>query len=103
MNDLPPFDYHRPSTLAEACALLAEPGAVALAGGTDLMVHMRAGRRAPATVPSRPRRTSRFRPARSRGSAPREPSRRAVRGVRTRGTGPRRLGRNRNRTPVGFA
>ena len=38
----PPFAYHRPATLAEACGLLAaDPRAVAMAGGTDLMVHMR--------------------------------------------------------------
>jgi len=38
----PRFAYHRPETLAEACRLLArEPGAAVLAGGTDLMVHLR--------------------------------------------------------------
>lgn len=52
MNPLPPFEYCRPSTVAEACALLAAPGAVALAGGTDLLVHWRAGRRAAARVVS---------------------------------------------------
>jgi carbon-monoxide dehydrogenase medium subunit len=37
----PPFAYHRPATVAEACRILAgTPGAVALAGGTDLMVHL---------------------------------------------------------------
>jgi len=38
----PPFAYHRPTTLEEACRLLAaDPRATALAGGTDLMVHLR--------------------------------------------------------------
>jgi len=37
MMRLPPFTYVRPSGLAEACAALAEyPGAVPVAGGTDL-------------------------------------------------------------------
>lgn len=52
MNPLPPFEFCRPSTLDEACALLAAPGAMALAGGTDLLVHWRAGRRAPTRVVS---------------------------------------------------
>ena len=50
----PPFAYHRPATVAEACALLArEPEAAVLAGGTDLMVHLRQpwrGRHPPAVV-----------------------------------------------------
>lgn len=50
----PPFAYHRPATLGEACRLLADdPQAVALAGGTDLMVHLRQpwrGRRPAAVV-----------------------------------------------------
>jgi CO/xanthine dehydrogenase FAD-binding subunit len=38
----PSFAYHRPATLEEACRLLAaEPRAAILAGGTDLMVHLR--------------------------------------------------------------
>jgi CO/xanthine dehydrogenase FAD-binding subunit len=38
----PAFAYHRPTTLDEACRLLAaEPRATILAGGTDLMVHLR--------------------------------------------------------------
>jgi len=38
----PPFAYHRPASLAEACRILAaEPGAVVLAGGTDVLVHLR--------------------------------------------------------------
>ncbi len=50
----PRFAYHRPLTVAEACAVLArEPGAAVLAGGTDLMVHLRQawrGKRPPAVV-----------------------------------------------------
>lgn len=42
------FDYERPTNLAEAVRLLAEtPSAAILAGGTDLLVDLRAGRRAP--------------------------------------------------------
>jgi carbon-monoxide dehydrogenase medium subunit len=42
----PPFAYHRPATLEEACRLLAaEPRARVLAGGTDLLVHLRQGQR----------------------------------------------------------
>jgi CO/xanthine dehydrogenase FAD-binding subunit len=38
----PRFAYHRPETLEEACRILAaEPRAAVLAGGTDLMVHLR--------------------------------------------------------------
>ena len=38
------FDYAAPRTLSEALALLgANPGARLLAGGTDLLVQMRAG------------------------------------------------------------
>lgn len=50
----PHFAYHRPATVEEACAILArEPGAAILAGGTDLMVHLRQpwrGKRPPAVV-----------------------------------------------------
>jgi CO/xanthine dehydrogenase FAD-binding subunit len=50
----PQFGYHRPTTVAEACQLLArEPEAAILAGGTDLMVHLRQpwrDRRPPAVV-----------------------------------------------------
>lgn len=43
----------RPTSLADACAALAaEPGSVPLAGGTDLMVEVNAGRRLPPTVVS---------------------------------------------------
>ncbi len=40
-----PIDYIRPTSLAEAQAALARPGACALAGGTDLIVQLREGRR----------------------------------------------------------
>jgi carbon-monoxide dehydrogenase medium subunit len=50
----PPFAYRQPATLEEACRLLtAEPGAAVLAGGTDLLVHLRQpqrGRRPPAVI-----------------------------------------------------
>ena len=50
----PTFSYHRPTTIAEACEILArEPGAAVLAGGTDLMVHLRQpwrGKRPPTVV-----------------------------------------------------
>jgi len=50
----PRFAYHRPATLEEAWQLLvAEPRAAILAGGTDLMVHLRQpqrGRRPPAVI-----------------------------------------------------
>jgi CO/xanthine dehydrogenase FAD-binding subunit len=39
-----------PTTLADALAALAAPGAVALAGGTDLMVEINAGLRRPSDV-----------------------------------------------------
>lgn len=46
------FDYASPASLAEALSLLAEHGERArlLAGGTDLLVQMRAGRRTPDLV-----------------------------------------------------
>jgi len=39
--------YEAPTTIAQAARLLAEPGARALAGGTDLIVQMRTGRGEP--------------------------------------------------------
>jgi carbon-monoxide dehydrogenase medium subunit len=39
--------YEAPTTIARAAQLLGEPGARALAGGTDLIVQMRTGRSAP--------------------------------------------------------
>lgn len=48
------FAYHCPSSVEEACRILArEPGAAVLAGGTDLMVHLGQawrGKRPPAVV-----------------------------------------------------
>jgi xanthine dehydrogenase iron-sulfur cluster and FAD-binding subunit A len=46
------FDYYEPGTVAEACALLAQMGerARVLAGGTDLLVHMKMERAAPQAV-----------------------------------------------------
>jgi CO/xanthine dehydrogenase FAD-binding subunit len=46
-----PFKYERPSSLAEALRLLeAQPGAVLLAGGTDLVVELRNRSRKPSLV-----------------------------------------------------
>ena len=42
--------FHAPETVADACALLATPGARVLAGGTDLIVQMRSGRIAPGAI-----------------------------------------------------
>ena len=44
------FDYHRPESLAAASELLAQDKAVALAGGTDLIVAMRHRKVQPAMV-----------------------------------------------------
>lgn len=41
------FDYSTPSTVHQAVALLSRPGAMPLAGGTDLLVQMRAGAKSP--------------------------------------------------------
>ncbi|MCB2185038.1 MAG: FAD binding domain-containing protein [Deltaproteobacteria bacterium] len=49
---LPAFDYVRPANLAEAAAALAREGAVALAGGSDIMGIMRDGVQNPATLVS---------------------------------------------------
>ncbi len=42
---LPKFDYHEPTTIKEACEIMAEHGNKArlLAGGTDLIVHLKKG------------------------------------------------------------
>ena len=42
--------YHRPTTLAEAWQLAAEPGARFIAGGTDLMVRIRSGQQKPTAL-----------------------------------------------------
>jgi len=48
---LRPFDYHRPKTLEEACALgRSLPDAMFLAGGTDLLVKIRDGKSRPRHV-----------------------------------------------------
>lgn len=54
MGVMPRFDYHRPRSLAEAIDLLAHLGAGAqlIAGGTDLVVQMKAGARSPAHLVS---------------------------------------------------
>ncbi len=51
---LPRFDYHSPSTLAEACQILGKyrDGARLLAGGTDLLVNMKHKLLSPAHVVS---------------------------------------------------
>jgi len=51
---LPRFQYHEPSTLAEACRMMAELGGGVrpIAGGTDLVVNMRRGAVAPEHVVS---------------------------------------------------
>ena len=47
-----PFEYFAPTTLAEACALLARHNGSArmVAGGTDLLLKMKAGRLAPKVI-----------------------------------------------------
>ena len=40
---MPPFQYSEPRTVDEAVALLAQPGAVAMGGGTDLLPQVRDG------------------------------------------------------------
>jgi aerobic carbon-monoxide dehydrogenase medium subunit len=46
----PPFHYRKPAELDQALALLAEPGAVALAGGQDLVPLLNSRRIRPSTV-----------------------------------------------------
>jgi len=50
--NLPDFDYCMPDSLQDACSLLAEkgPGAMVLAGGTDLLNKMKHGLLAPAAL-----------------------------------------------------
>jgi len=50
----PRFEYHRPSSLVEACSLLQDlgPGALPLAGGTDVLVDLRRGSKHPRHVVS---------------------------------------------------
>lgn len=46
-----PFTYHRPKSVEEACAILAgDPLAYPLAGGTDLLVHMKWRQKRPTAV-----------------------------------------------------
>ncbi|HJV59466.1 MAG TPA: 4-hydroxybenzoyl-CoA reductase subunit beta [Albitalea sp.] len=52
MESVLSFELRRPATLQEAVAALAEPGARALAGGTDLLPNLRRGIEAPARLVS---------------------------------------------------
>ncbi len=47
MTSFEPYEYERAHTLGEALAMLQEPGATILAGGTDLLPRMRSRRVAP--------------------------------------------------------
>ena len=48
---MPQFDYVAPTTIDDAVkALVAQPSAKVLAGGTDLIVQLRSGRARPATI-----------------------------------------------------
>ena len=47
---LPSFTLERPTDLRSAALMLAEPGACALGGGTDLLPNLRRGIGAPATL-----------------------------------------------------
>jgi len=50
---IPDFRYHQPGTLEEVCRILAAgEGAVLLAGGTDLLVDLKQGKRCPEDVVS---------------------------------------------------
>ena len=50
MNCIPAFELLRPSSVEQALALLAAPGARILAGGTDLVPRLRRGLERPATL-----------------------------------------------------
>lgn len=52
MFSLPPFRYAAPDALADAVGLLAEPDAIAIAGGTDLVPSMKHRLFRPSTVVS---------------------------------------------------
>ena len=49
---LPRFDFHRPTSIAETCAILDEYGdsASLVAGGTDVLVNLRRKRFAPSQL-----------------------------------------------------
>ncbi|MFZ5864695.1 MAG: FAD binding domain-containing protein [Thermodesulfobacteriota bacterium] len=50
---LPKFDYRRPESIQEACAILLEqPSAKVMAGGTDLLVNMKHRVETPSTIVS---------------------------------------------------
>ena len=50
MDRLPEFSLHRPVDLGAALELMAQPGARALAGGTDLLPNLRRGLEGPPTL-----------------------------------------------------
>ena len=50
MDRIPAFELQRPSSVEQALALLAAPGARILAGGTDLVPRLRRGLERPATL-----------------------------------------------------
>lgn len=52
MLPLPEFTLHSPRTVDEALGLLAQPGAMIIAGGTDLLPNMKQGLHSPAHVVS---------------------------------------------------
>jgi 4-hydroxybenzoyl-CoA reductase subunit beta len=50
MDGMPVFELRRPSSIAEAAALLTTPGSRIVAGGTDLVPNLRRGIERPATL-----------------------------------------------------